>query len=431
MTGKKIINCDLAVIGTGMAGMAAAVFAGNRNINTVQVGDTGGLSFASGLIDLMGSHPVKEMKARRNPWTAIDCLKADIPRHPYCHMEKDEILAALEELLNALDTGGLPYTFKNERNTRVITPAGTTKTTWAIPRSMAAGADALEKKRPGIIIDIQNLKGFSARQIVSTLGNGWPDLNAGTVRFPGYENRTEIYPEQLARSLDMPDAQETFAGILKPLVKNAEIVGIPAVLGLYTAEAARKTIEERLGVPLFEIPVMSPSVPGIRLMEAFDRVLQQKGVTRFLQKRVTHVQVLHDETFLLTVNDTMAEKQIHAEGIVLASGRFIGKGLCSDRNRICEPLLGLRVVQPESRSQWFRYDFFDPEGHPVNRAGIETDSDFRPTDASGEPAYRNLFASGSILAHQDWKRMKCGSGLSIATSWKAVESFRRLSGLNI
>jgi glycerol-3-phosphate dehydrogenase subunit B len=32
-----------------------------------------------------------------------------------------------------------------------------------------------------------------------------------------------------------------------------------------------------------------------------------------------------------------------------------------------------------------------------------------------------LFAAGSILAHQDWMRMKCGSGLAIATAYAAVE----------
>jgi hypothetical protein len=27
------------------------------------------------------------------------------------------------------------------------------------------------------------------------------------------------------------------------------------------------------------------------------------------------------------------------------------------------------------------------------------------------------------LAHQDWKRMKCGSGLAISTAYGAVQSF--------
>jgi len=42
---------------------------------------------------------------------------------------------------------------------------------------------------------------------------------------------------------------------------------------------------------------------------------------------------------------------------------------------------------------------------------------------SGRPAFKLLFAAGSILAHQDWMRMKCGSGLALATGFAAVQSF--------
>jgi len=76
---------------------------------------------------------------------------------------------------------------------------------------------------------------------------------------------------------------------------------------------------------------------------------------------------------------------------------------------------------------WHRKSFLDPRGHPINRAGLEIDDTFRPLDRSGRPAYRTLFAAGSILAHQDWMRMKCGSGLSIATGYGAVNAFARLN----
>jgi len=44
-------------------------------------------------------------------------------------------------------------------------------------------------------------------------------------------------------------------------------------------------------------------------------------------------------------------------------------------------------------------------------------------DDSGQPAFENLFAAGSILAHQDWMRQKCGAGLAIATAYSAVKAF--------
>lgn len=64
--------------------------------------------------------------------------------------------------------------------------------------------------------------------------------------------------------------------------------------------------------------------------------------------------------------------------------------------------------------------FFDPRGHSLNRAGIETDGAFRPLDIKGRVIHSGLHACGSILAHQDWKRERSGSGISIATAYRAV-----------
>jgi glycerol-3-phosphate dehydrogenase subunit B len=86
----------------------------------------------------------------------------------------------------------------------------------------------------------------------------------------------------------------------------------------------------------------------------------------------------------------------------------------------------LPVHQPKHRTEWHCKNFLDPKGHSINRAGLEIDDAFRPLDGNGHPAFETLFAAGSILAHQDWKRMKCGSGLGIATAFAAVNSFVRL-----
>jgi glycerol-3-phosphate dehydrogenase subunit B len=111
---------------------------------------------------------------------------------------------------------------------------------------------------------------------------------------------------------------------------------------------------------------------------------------------------------------------------ILASGRFLGKGLHADRKHIHETIFDLPVTQPPDRTLWHRKDFLDSRGHPINRAGLEIDDSFRPLDSSGHPAFKLLFAAGSILAHQDWMRMKCGSGLALATGFAAVQSFVRL-----
>ena len=47
-------SCDLMVIGAGMAGMAAALFAARRGLSVAQTGLTGETLYASGLFDLYG-----------------------------------------------------------------------------------------------------------------------------------------------------------------------------------------------------------------------------------------------------------------------------------------------------------------------------------------------------------------------------------------
>jgi glycerol-3-phosphate dehydrogenase subunit B len=125
--------------------------------------------------------------------------------------------------------------------------------------------------------------------------------------------------------------------------------------------------------------------------------------------------------FLIEAGRSDAEQHIAATTVILATGRFMGGGLQADRRGVRESLFDLPVHQPEGRDGWHRQDFFDPKGHPVNRAGLEIDDSFRVLAASGRPAHAHLFAAGSILAHQDWVRMKCGAGLAIATAYGAVQ----------
>ena len=173
-------------------------------------------------------------------------------------------------------------------------------------------------------------------------------------------------------------------------------------------------------MPVFEIPTLPPGTTGLRLKETFERGLGAKGVTLFLENRVFRAATPPGGGFLLEIGRIEPELTIRAPVVVLATGRFMGGGLRADRREVRETLFGLPVRQPEGRAHWHRAEFLDPRGHPVNRAGIEIDESFRPLDASGRPAHAHLFAAGSILAHQDWMRMKCGSGLAIATAWGAV-----------
>jgi len=423
------MECELAVIGKGMAGMASALFAANRGISTIQIGVTGEIIFASGLLDLMSVHPVEEKRIWKDPWAAISAMVRDIPNHPYARIKRTDMEAAFDEVLLFLDRMGLPYGGRNGRNSELMMPLGTTKETYCVPGSMAAGIRALKEKGACLLLDFHGLGDFSATLIRESLRHRWPDLRSARIPFPGQDPSRELYTgEIMAQAIELTANREKLAKAVQPLLGDACFVGMPAVLGLERAGQVMADLRERIGIPLFEMPTLPVSVPGLRLNEAFARGLRAKGVRRIAQSRVSCVEAGTNGGFVLEIGNHGIQQRVHAQGVILASGRFWGRGLAADRRQIRETLFNLPVTQPSSRSGWHRKDFLDPRGHPVNRSGLEVDPFFRPLDVTGEPAFENLFAAGSILAHQDWMRMRCGSGLAIGSAYAAVDAFSRMNG---
>jgi glycerol-3-phosphate dehydrogenase subunit B len=420
---KETVTCDLLVIGTGLAGFAAALFAARRQLGTVQVGMTAELGFASGLIDVLGVHPVSDGRMVQDPWDAIRRLCRDEPRHPFARLDLSSIRKALGLVLDFLDRSGYPHSADPHTNQTIITPAGTLKTTYAVPHTMSHGPTALAKRSACLLVDFNGLKGYSARQMAMSLARHWPELHPVHVDFPGTTG--ELYTEALARTLDTVEGREKLTAALLPHVGSAAVVGLPAVLGMYHSGAVMTDLQQGLGVPVFEIPTMLPAVPGIRLRDVFEQHLPAMGIRSFYQERVLGVRRSDSGAWLFEVGAEEFRRRIEARCAVLCSGRFFGRGLRADRRGIRETIFNLPVDQPSDRCQWHHRDLFHRGGHPVNRAGLTVNGWFQPVDSRGTPHYRNLFAAGTILAHQDWIRQKCGSGLSIATAYGAVRAAHR------
>ncbi|MGD9300561.1 MAG: glycerol-3-phosphate dehydrogenase subunit GlpB [Desulfobacterales bacterium] len=425
MTNTEDKKVDVCIIGAGLAGLAATMFAANRGLTCVEVGQIGEINFASGLLDLLGIHPAEENHVWDDPWAGIDALVRDIPEHPYARLPKEDIQDAFEEILTFLTETGLPYSRRMNQNSDVLTSLGNFKSTYCVPHSMWNSRQAFREKSPCLLIDIRGLKGFSARLIASTLNSEWPNLETARISFPGTDHLNEVYAEHMASSLMLPENREKFARKIQPYIKAAKMVGFPAILGLYRTEAVVSDLQKLLGMPIFEIPTIPPSVPGLRLKEAFERGLRTKGVEYLSLERVLEVRPQTDGSFEISIGRALSEHIVQARGIILASGRFIGGGLSADRKQIKEAIFDLPVYQPGNRSDWHRRGFLDPQGHLVNRAGVEIDDSFRPLNGPGQPAFKTLFAAGSLLAHNDWKRLKCGAGVAIASAFGAVNSFIR------
>lgn len=421
------IRCDLMVVGSGIAGMAAAAFASARGLRVAQAGLATSTMFASGCFDLLGVSP-ETMKPCDDPYAAIGELRASNPAHPYACMHDDAIRAAFGEFLDFCAGCGVSMHVREGRNMHLPTPVGSVKTTYAVPESLLHGVRVMEDESPCLLVDVRGLKGYSARQVAAASQGLINVSGVARVEFPGFEDNADVYVRQMALAMENPRIQEELVARIAPHVRKARAVGLPAMLGLARSSEVLHAVSDGLGVPVFEIPTMPPGIAGERLKTALDEGLRANGVRIFTRQNVLRVRSDSDG-FRLEVGSDWPVHRVAARAVVLASGRFLGRGLVAERLGIREPLFDIPVVQPSHRDQWHARRFFAPEGHAVNRAGVVADDDFRPVNESGVCVHERLYAAGAILAHQDWMREKSGTGIAVCSAHRAVNALARESGL--
>lgn len=416
---------ELAVIGSGLAGFAASIFALNRGITTTQIGNTGAVAYTTGYLDLLGRlDGTRDLVT--DPWVALRTLRGRAPEHPLCGVSEADIRQAFTEFTAFSGEFGVSYNPPGTHNITALSPIGTAKPTLCVPATMAAGPQALANNLPCVIVDIRGLKGFSGAEMLANLRARWPALSTQRISFPDMAHG-EVYPEVMARALEVPATRAKLAGLLVPLAGSAKVIGLPAILGMHKPDQVHADLQRLTGLQIFEMPTMPPSVAGLRLREMFEQALPSKGATLIPQQKVKAL-TFADDGATLALRDSFGDIRVHAQAVILATGRLLGGGLHAYPEGIRETLLDLPVTQPASRADWYRERYTDPRGHPINRAGIEIDAHGRPLAGDGHRVNQRLFAAGSLLAHHDWIRSRSGAGIALATAYRAVGGVAKLLG---
>ena len=213
--------------------MAAALFAAEKGFSTVQAGVSGGLIFASGLLDVMGNHPIETGHRWVDPWAAIDAVSKDIPNHPYARITPGLIKESLGQVVSFLGENDLSYVKSGENNSEIMTQLGTTKTSYYIPQTMWEGVPALKERRPCLIVGFDELKDFSAARVAQGLMGRWPGLRWRNISLKGMVKISSLASgDILARDMETAGNVETLAKLIRPHLKDAETVGLPAILGM-------------------------------------------------------------------------------------------------------------------------------------------------------------------------------------------------------
>ena len=197
-------------------------------------------------------------------------------------------------------------------------------------------------------------------------------------------------------------------------------IALPAVLGLSDHAAAFNDASRILPLAPFEMPLVSPSVPGLRLYVALRAALRRRGGRIAIGEPVEGIAVEKRRVTSVTMAAAVRGRVIPTDALVLATGGIAGGGLIGRSDgRLVEPLLDLPVEAPPAE-KWLAADPFDPAGHPLEAAGIRTDSSLRPVDARRRVVLDNVAVVGSLLAGQRYLIERCGDGVAIASGHLAA-----------
>jgi len=215
--------------------------------------------------------------------------------------------------------------------------------------------------------------------------------------------------------------RETIGKEIKKHLHDETCVGLPALLGIVDPMKVKNDLEEIIGANVFEIPILPPSIPGMRIFNRFKEWLIQKGVAFLLGYPVSKAIISRMNCERIEVSHPPVTNSYTADSYILATGRFIGGGLIADEDKIFEPLFNLPVAQPKSREDWFGKTFFNHLPHPVHQTGILTDSSLRPVNEKGNLILDNVWISGTILAGHHCMDEKSREGIEIATGYMAAK----------
>ena len=430
MNNQKTINCDLLVIGRGFAGMAAAARASALGLKTVQAGSAASFFLTSGLMDCLGVYPIKEKQIIRALEPGIKLLKKDMTDHPYSKVGYSNVLESFSFISGFLSEAGLKYQREDQNNQFILTAAGTFKPSFMVPKTFSNGCAKNLKDKRVLFVDFKGMKAYSACQISNVVHKICPQSSSLTIEIPDHSG--DFTPMALAGLFEDDQFLKMVAKNIRlntdnlnsdnSKLNNIDLVGFPAICGIHNSLRSFEQLEKLIGCPCFEIPGLPPSIPGLRLKNAFEKKLSQNNVT-VLNKAKIKFDSFHDHTFFMTAMNQNLNILIQAKGVILATGRFQGDGLHAKRGSVQETVFHLPVYQPELRNQWYDLNLFNPDGHAINKAGIETNEMFQPVDNKNNPVYEHLYAAGSILAHNDWTRLKSGSGVSCVSAITAVNHF--------
>lgn len=411
---KRTYTYDVVVIGGGLSGMMAAAGAEAKGARVALLTDgCGMLELTTGCVDLLGVTPDGQPVER--PWEAFATLTEREPLHPYALLGAEGVRDGLNAFRRIMAEVGCTYQCPDEqRNQWIVTSLGHLKPTYLTPEGIAVPRRGQTVR----VIGFKGLRDFHPGVFAEGLRRSLPDtpVTWEWVELPPHTlgGPAELNALQVARLMDEPEYREKVLRNLKPVTPAPDVVLFPAVLGVNRQAEVRSAFSQAVGAPVAEIPLMAPSLPGLRLARRLTRYLEDRRVDLFTAFRVTESEAADGRVTAVRGYGAGRETEFRAKAFVLATGGLLGQGLEVREKSLREPIFGLPVQAPEDGADhWASREMMPAGGHPFLRCGIRTDAHLRPS------GWTNLHVCGRMLADYDPYTAFCGGGVAVATGWRA------------
>ncbi len=387
---------DTLIVGGGLAGLTCGIRLQKNGVKCAII-STGqsALHFSSGSFDLLNE--LADGTKVDNPLAAAGRVGAN---HPYAKLDGKFAYYVREAKQLFLDCG-IEVNGDAERNHLRITPMGTLKPTWLTFSDftqLSSPHDIAGKKV--LVVNIAGFLDFNTKFVADSFEKCGAECRISSINLPELErlriSPTEMRSTNIARVLENDKTLETLIRELAGKVSGFDSVALPAVFGLSSAAPVRK-LKEALDIPVWLIPTMPPSVPGIRAQQQLRRSFEALGGVYMLP-------------MLSDTDDLMNTMQIDFLQPVYTL--TFSNGLIAQPDKVIEPVFGSDVDFTPGRDSWYDKSFFNKQNYMT--FGVATDDKLR-IKIKGE-VQQNLFAAGSVLSGSNTIHEGCGAGVSMLTA---------------
>jgi len=416
--GPSVGNHDLLVIGGGLAGLTAAWQAAVRGKRTRLVTKGwGSLYWRSGCIDVLGYDPTDPYQVVHSPAEAILRLIRQNPDHPYAKAGIGRIEQALVALKELGVSVGYSLAGDLEQNWLLPSGLGAIRPTCLAPDTMTAGD--LRNHDPILLVGFDGYYDFYPTLIADNLAIQGYSASGVSIPVPAFTERNFITGRVIAELFDQLEVCESIAHEIKKSFLgstngNPKRIGFPAVLGLEKPKQVKGLLENLLGLPVFEIPTLPPSIPGIRLSRMLVSTIEYAGGRVFEGMQVCGASMAANRVVEIQSETPTRPKSHRARQFLLATGGILGGGIRADHlGQVNEVICQLPVAAPENRLDWFDRKFLSSGGHSIFRSGIRTNNNFQPLN----PEIENLYIAGGMLSGGDYIQERSTDGVALVSGY--------------